>query len=87
MFTSVFPALGTSKSPRRIGTYISYYKEKGWERKAGFYGHGSRQDNDFLSHVSAPFLVHTEFPDTAFKDRQNECFRVWKVLKRDPKYA
>lgn len=59
MFTSVFPALETSKSPCKTGAQISYYKQKGWERKAGFYGRGSRQDNDFLSHVSVASLVHT----------------------------
>lgn len=39
----------------------------GQERKAKFYGHGSRQDNDFLSHVPIAFLQHTEFPGRAFK--------------------
>lgn len=83
MFTSVFPALETSKSPRKTGAQISYYKQKGWERKAGFYGQGSRQDNDFLSHVSVASLVHTEFPSAAFEERQNE----WKILRGDPKHV
>lgn len=87
MFTSVFPALETSKSPRKTGAQISYYKQKGWERKAGFYGQGSRQDNDFLSHVSVAPLVHTEFPSAAFEERQNECFSAWKILRRDPKHV
>lgn len=86
MFTSVFPALETSKSPRKTGAQISYYKQKGWERKAGFYGQGSRQDNDFLSHVSVVSLVHTEFPSAASEERKNERFRAWKILRRDPKY-
>lgn len=87
MFTSVFPALETSKSPRKTGAQISYYKQKGWERKAGFYGQGNRQDNDFLSHVSVASLVHTEFPSAAFEERQNECFSAWKILRRDPKHV
>lgn len=87
MFTSVFPALETSKSPRKTGAQISYYKQKGWERKAGFHGQRSRQDNDFLSHVSVASLAHTEFPSAAFEERQNECFRAQKILRGDPEYV